>query len=198
MACAGAQVSALGNINACVVSDLSSLYHCCAGRMCASSTRGELRLPPLSLCSMPAVNLNPVCVQHISAQTTSPGQCIELGAEDTMYEILCSFSWEQKAKSPGGNRALAIDALRVPQHPGSPLLYRAGPSQPSASSGRGFLLTDLPGDICHPPHAQLCCQESLGAPCAAAGSTHEGKSPILLTDRGSVLCKPWNGLILSY
>lgn len=61
----------------------------------------EMRLPLLSLCSMPAVNLSPACVQPISAQTTSPGQCIELGAEDTMYEILRSFSWEQKAKSPG-------------------------------------------------------------------------------------------------
>lgn len=29
----------LYSINACVISDLGSLYHCCAGRMCVSGTR---------------------------------------------------------------------------------------------------------------------------------------------------------------
>lgn len=33
---------------------------------------------------------------------------------------------------------------------------------------------------------------------AAPRGACEGKSPILLTDGGSALCKPWNGMVLSY
>lgn len=133
----------------------SSSYCCCAGKMCVSSTRaGGNGLNTMLPCP---VNLNPKCLclcALCDSRAALPEQLLMAHAENLEWgNHLRDFV--QVYGGGGADPQWEISSYLSPILLDVCLLPGAGPSQPSASSGRGFLCINLLTDICHPPLSQL-------------------------------------------